>query len=83
MKKREFAEYDPDADALYVGLLDGDIEKTTNLGDLRLIDYSAKGEVLGVEFLNVSDGVDLSDVPQASVIDRIIANSGYHFRVHA
>lgn len=59
-------EFDPDADAAYVRLNDGRYARTEELDDYRNIDYDADGGAIGVEFLYVSDGIDLSDVSQAA-----------------
>ena len=60
--------YDAEADAVYVRLNDGRYERTEELDDCRNIDYDADGRAIGVEFLYVSMGVDLSDVPQAAAV---------------
>jgi uncharacterized protein YuzE len=75
--------YDPDSDALYVQLLDESVERTHALDDLRLIDYSADGGVVGVEFLEASFGVDLRDLPFAQTIDQLIKESGRQFKIFA
>ncbi len=38
----------------------------------RGVDYAADGTPVGVEFLNVSRGVDLTDVPRADEIARLL-----------
>jgi uncharacterized protein YuzE len=73
--------YDPESDALYVRLNDLAVAKTKPLDDLRLIDYSADGAVVGVEFLEASYGVDLSDVPHSHRIDELIGESGLPIKV--
>jgi uncharacterized protein YuzE len=57
--------HDAEADAIYVRLDDGRYARTEEIDDFRNVDYDADGRAIGVEFLSVSDGVDLSDVPQA------------------
>ena len=57
--------HDPDADAVYVRLNEGRYARTEEIDDYRNVDYDADGRAIGVEFLYVSDGVDLSEVPQA------------------
>jgi uncharacterized protein YuzE len=79
----QLAEYDEEADVLYVTLLDAEVDDTVNLGDLRMVDYTSDGRVVGVEFISPSSGVDLHDVPDADVIEGIISRSGYPFRVVA
>lgn len=64
--------FDPLADAIYVSLRrrsDGDVARTEELGDDRQVDYNAEGDLLGVEFLGVSQGLNLEGVPHASEIE--------------
>lgn len=75
--------YDPEADALYVRLTDGSSARQKSLGDLRIIDYSADGAVLGVEFIGASEGVELRDMPFAETIQQLIDQSGLPIRVFA
>ncbi|MCA9825137.1 MAG: DUF2283 domain-containing protein [Dehalococcoidia bacterium] len=79
----QWAEYDAEADVLYVTLADGDVEETVELDDLRLIDYGSDGRIVGVEFISPSAGIDLHEVPFANAIERIIGQSGHQFRVVA
>ena len=83
MAKKQFAEYDEEADVLYVTLLDEDVADTEELGDLRMVDYTADRRVVGVEFVSPSAGIDLADVPFAAVVEEVIRNSGFSFRVLA
>ena len=53
------------------------------LDDLRIVDYSEGRAVVGVEFLHASAGIDLSDVPFASTVERLIGECGHSFRVFA
>ena len=66
--KRPRVEHDPEADAVYVRLSDRPYARTEELDDYRNIDYDADGCAIGVEFLYVSKGVDLSEVPQAAAV---------------
>ena len=56
-------EIDPTVDAAYVEVTDHPVGRTARLGQDRMIDYDANDQVVGYEFLNVSKGVDLSDLP--------------------
>ena len=60
-------EHDPRADAAYVtvgaDVEAGQIDATERMGPDRHVDYDAEDRVLGYEFLNVSRGVDVSDLP--------------------
>jgi len=64
--------HDEDADAIYVRLSDAQVTRTVPLDDLRLVDYAADGSPIGVELLDVSDGVDLQGVPAAEVVARLL-----------
>ena len=77
------AVYDAESDVLYVQLSDGAAPQQAFLDDLRIIDYSEDRAVVGVEFLNASEGVDLSDVPFAPTVERLIGECGRPFRIFA
>lgn len=69
---RPHAEHDPEADAIYVYLGDGDSARSKTVDDLRIIDYSRDGKVIGVEFIGVTGGIDLSDLPFQDQVERLI-----------
>ena len=75
--------YDHEADALYVQLGPGPSARSSNLGDLRLLDYSAEGSVVAVEFISASEGIDLSGVPERSAVERAIIDSQAPVRIFA
>ena len=77
------ATYDAEADALYVRLRDGAASHQAFLDDLRIVDYTEDRGVAGVEFLHASGGIDLSDVPFAPIVERLIGECGHSFRVFA
>jgi uncharacterized protein YuzE len=52
-------EFDHMADALYVQLTEGEIEKTEEIKPGMILDYDANGNVLGVELLHVSKRAEL------------------------
>lgn len=60
---RPSAQYDSEADAIYVHLRDAQVARSHTVDDFRIIDYSKDGGVVGVEFLGIGGGVDLSDIP--------------------
>ena len=69
-----FVTYDSEADALYVQLLsteDG-VFGTDDIDYLRYVDYDEGGHVIGVEFLGVSRGIDLTGVPEAARVAEAI-----------
>lgn len=47
-------EFDPIADALYIELADGDVERTEEIGPGVILDYDASGNVMGIEMLYIS-----------------------------
>ena len=60
--------FDPEADAIYASVRHvepGGTRGARELDDCRLVHYDHAGEVVGVEFLAVSEGIDLTDVPYA------------------
>ena len=61
-------EHDPDANALYVWLSDKPYAFGEDIDHERRIDYAEDGTPIGVEFLCVRGGVDISDIPHASEI---------------
>jgi len=75
--------YDREADALYVRLSGSPVAKTSSLDDFRMIDYSADGSVVGVEFIDVTAGIDLEDVPFNQKIEEIIGQSGLDIKIFA
>ena len=77
------AEYSEDAGCLYVYLSEGTIARTKCLDDLRNVDYTADGEVVGVEFIDVSVGIDFQNVPFAHLIQELITAGGFEFKVLA
>jgi uncharacterized protein YuzE len=64
--------YDREADAVYVYLSEKPYDHGKRLGNRRRIDYASDGTVVGIEFLYVSDGVDVSDLPEQEQISRLL-----------
>ena len=76
------ATYDSEADTLYVRLVDDEsVARQTFLDDLRIIDHSEGGAVVGIEFICASDGVVLGDVPFAKQVEDLIGHSGHSFKL--
>jgi len=75
------AEYSETADALYVALGEAEVALTRELDDRRLIDLSEDGQIVGIEFLDVSGGVDLRGVPLRDEVGKLIRD--FPFRVLA
>jgi uncharacterized protein YuzE len=58
--------YDPEADAMYVKLehAQGQIE-TDEIDEFRLVDYDERDQVVGVEFLFITQNFNLDGIPRA------------------
>ena len=63
-----FATYDREAGAVYVRLSDRPYAFGEDIDHERRVDYAADGTPIGIEVLCVSDGVDLSHLPQADEV---------------
>ena len=64
-------EYDPEADAIFASfrhINPGEDRGARVLDDCRMVHYDEADQVIGVEFLEVSDGIDLAGVPCAEEI---------------
>lgn len=78
------AEYDSEADALYVRLKDGERANTIEVDDVTYVDVDADGHLLGLELLYPSLGINLEGVAsmfggfqiaqQASMVPTAIAH---------
>jgi uncharacterized protein YuzE len=73
---QQYATYDQPGDAIYVYLREGKVVRTCSLSDYRNVDLDAEGRVLGVEFIDVSAGVDLQDVPERDRVEELIQGFG-------
>lgn len=49
--------YDPEADAAYIKIRNGNIHRTRKISNNLLVDVNRKGNVLGIELLFVSSQV--------------------------
>lgn len=68
-------EYSKSADALYVRFRDGEAARTESLDDRRMIDWAADGATLGIEFLDVSGGIDLDRIPERAAVQDALRDS--------
>ena len=75
----ESVEYDEESDILYVRLLASPISWSKPIDDLRVVDFAQDGRIIGVEFIDVSQGLDLTDIPLRQRIEPLIRNSGLRF----
>lgn len=54
-------EYSRDEDALYVYFKEVDVSRSEDVDDGIVIDYDALGDVVGIEVLDASSRIDMSD----------------------
>jgi uncharacterized protein YuzE len=73
--------FDEVTDAVYVYFTHNEVDRTEELSDDVSVDYDASGQPVGVEFLDVSDGIDLGAVPRKQDIARLL--EGRSFRIFA
>ena len=77
------AEYDQEADALYVRLSAGPRSRAIEIDDMTFVDLADDGSAVGLEFLYPSTGLNLQETvrrfalePQAPAIVAAIGTSG-------
>jgi uncharacterized protein YuzE len=69
-------DYDPEADAVFVTLREGvPFAFSVHLDFDRHIDFGPDEQPIGVELLGVSQGVDLTDLPERAAIARALAEA--------
>lgn len=66
-------EHDREADAIYIRLREGTYAYGEDLDPERRIDYDADGQPLGIELLNVSQGVNPEDLPESEGVAELLA----------
>lgn len=66
------AEYDKEADAIYIYFSDAPVVYGKDLDDERRIDYDDDNEPRGIELLCVSDGVIVDDLPHRAEVEQIL-----------
>jgi uncharacterized protein YuzE len=69
-----FIEFDSEGDTVYVRLREDPVAYSREFGDLRNVDYTRDGEVVGVEFIGFSGGVDLDALPERETLSEILAD---------
>lgn len=69
---------DPDARTLYIVLgHSGEMAmESRELDERRTLEYDLKGDLVGVEFLDIDEGIDLDGVPHASRLARALQIMG-------
>ncbi|MHB1416441.1 MAG: DUF2283 domain-containing protein [Chloroflexota bacterium] len=65
-------EYDSNADCAYIRLNDLPHGYSKEIDETRFVDYAKDGQVIGIELLYVSSGVDVSGLPFESEIAKVL-----------
>ncbi len=69
-------EHDKEVDTVYVSLSEKPYAYTKRLDDMRYVDYAADKTPIGMEFLGVSYGVNVSGLPDAQQISQVLEEKG-------
>jgi len=77
----ELKYHDKKADTLYIRFNDFPYAYSDELDEFRFVDYDADDNAIGVELLNVSNGVTLDNLPHQAEIDGILTRR--NIKVHA
>ncbi len=59
--------YDKEADAMYIEFRKGDFAKNKKIDDFTIIDLDKKGNILGIELLNVSKRIPIESLSEVNV----------------
>lgn len=75
--------YDDVTHAAYVFLSRSKPARTERIGEHTLLDYDARGNVVGVELLYADEGVDLADarLPRRADLERLLVERGFRVLV--
>jgi uncharacterized protein YuzE len=74
-------EVDRRVDTAYFQFSGAESARQEKLDDARIIDYDANGNLVGVEFISPSRGLDLTGIPMAAEIAREARKSGLRVRL--
>lgn len=67
--------YDKEADAMYIAFRKGEFAKNRKIDDYTIIDLDRKGNILGIEMLEVSKRIPPESLAQVNV-KNLLAVSG-------
>lgn len=65
--------YDKEADALYITFMEGVFSSNKKIDDLTILDLDTKGNILGIELLDVSKRIPAKSLAQLHVENIAIA----------
>ena len=67
--------FDKKADALYIKFSEGKFSKNKKIDEDTIIDLDAKGNILGIEMLNVSKKISIKELEEVYVREPLKAHS--------
>ena len=70
-------EHSEGADAIYIQFAEVAVQRTEALDDRRMLDWAADGTLLGIEFLDVSGGIDLTGISQRQQLEPLLHEFGF------
>lgn len=65
--------YDKDADAVYIELQKGEFAKNKKIDDFTILDLDDKGNILGIELLEVSKRLPKESLSEVHVKNLLVA----------
>lgn len=65
--------YDKEADTMYIEFQKGKFDKNKKIDDFTIIDVDKKGNILGIELLDVSKRIPLESLSEVNVKNLLIA----------
>ena len=68
--------YDSAVHAIYIYLSDDPVKYTKELDENRLLDYSAEDVPVGIDLLDVSNGVDPDGLPEQAKVEKLLESLG-------
>jgi uncharacterized protein YuzE len=63
---------DMQADAAYVHVLEQPVARSKGLDEQRILDFNESNDVVGIEGLSISLGVDLRDLPFREQLSKLL-----------
>lgn len=72
----QFFLHNPQADAVYVQFTPQRIASSVELDEQRVVDYDQTGTPVGVEFHFVSEGIDLTGLPEDAQMAAALTDAG-------
>ncbi len=66
-------DYDKEADAMYIEFRKGEFAKNKKIDDFTIIDLDDKGNILGIELLEVSKRIPIESLAQVNVKNLLVS----------